>query len=566
MNLSKAVPALLGLLSAVTCWFALALVPSAPLPWISFVDIASSAGLTDPVVYGGIERQKYILETTGTGVAIFDYDGDGRPDIFLVNGSRLGMTAREAPSNRLYHNLGGGKFEEITAKANLLHSGWGQAACVGDFDNDGWTDLLVTSYGGNILYRNKGNGTFEDVTQKAGIQAAGRWNSGCTFVDYDNDGKLDIFVANYVDYRDATRYAPGSGPNCKWKGMDVMCGPMGLGKSKNTLYHNNGDGIFTDVSVASGVTRAQGFYCLMPVTLDFNLDGWPDIYVACDSSPNILLKNNGKGAFTDVAAEAGAAYNEDGREQASMGVAVADYNLDGYSDILVTNFSDDTPTLYRNNADGTFNDSTFAAKLGFNTQYLSWGVGLVDLDNDGRKDIFIASGHVYPEVDQHPSGAKYREGRLVYRNLGDGTFADLSIRSGPGITAKKASRGVAFEDLDGDGDLDIVVVNLNDLPSLLRNDGAGKNKWLILRLEGSTSNRSAIGARVRVAAGGKIQTDEVRSASSYYSSNGLRLHFGLGAATQADHIDVYWPSGKHQVFQDIKADRVVAIHEERGIQ
>jgi enediyne biosynthesis protein E4 len=537
-----------------------------PDSWVSFVDIAREAGLTSPVIYGGVERQKYILETTGTGVAVFDFDKDGRPDIFLVNGSRLDLPANQAPSNHLYRNLGGGRFQDVTEKAGLIHSGWGQAVCVGDFDNDGWTDLVVTSYGANILYRNRGDGSFEDVSAKAHIQAPGRWNSGCTFVDFDRDGKLDLFIANYADYRDARRFEPGSGPNCKWKGLPVMCGPMGLGKAQNLLYHNNGDGSFTDVSTASGVTRTDAFFCFMPVTLDYDGDGWPDIYVACDSSPNILYKNNRKGGFSDVGTESQTAYNDDGKEQASMGVAAGDFDGDGYPDLLVTNFSDDTPTLYRNNHDGVFSDVTYSAKLGYNTQYLSWGVGLVDLDNDGWKDIFIASGHVYPEVDRHTSGVRYRQARLVYRNLGNGTFEDVSAWSGPGIAAKMASRGAAFEDFDGDGYLDIVVVNLNEIPSLLKNQGTSEKKnWVTLSLEGDRSNRSAIGAQVRVTAGGRTQTDEVRSASSYYSSNGLRLHFGLNTATEVERIEILWPSGARQVFRNVNVNRVVSIHESRGI-
>lgn len=541
------------------------LLASSSTTWITFTDVAVEAGVTAPTIYGGEKSQKYILETTGTGVALFDYDGDDRPDIFIVNGSRLTPPVGQSPTNALYHNLGNGKFEDVTAKAGLTRSGWGQGVCVGDYDNDGKTDLFVTSFGGNALYRNLGNGSFRDVTAQANVAATGRWNSGCTLVDVDLDGWLDIFVANYVDARDAKAYEPGSGPNCKWKGLNVMCGPMGLRRSENILYRNNGDGTFTDISTSSGIAPASGYFCFMPVTLDFNNDGRPDIFVACDSSPNMLFENLGKGKFREVGVESGTAYNQDGREQASMGVAVGDYDNNGYPDILVTNFSDDTPTLYQNNRDNTFSDSTFSAKLGLKTQYLSWGTGFVDFDNDGRKDLFIASGHVYPEVDQHPE-ISYRQERLVYRNSGDGTFEDFSARTGAAISTKHASRGAAFEDLDGDGDIDVVIVNLNEAPSVLRNSGGEKKNWLILRLEGSRSNRSAIGARVRIKSNGRIQTDEVRSASSYYSSNGLRLHFGLDTAGKADEVEILWPSGARQVVKDVKANQVVVVHEKIDTQ
>ena len=536
-----------------------------PGNWISFVDVSQEISLRE-IVYGGVEHQKYILETTGTGVAIFDYDEDGRLDIFLVNGTRLDLASDQSPTNRLYRNLGEWKFEDVTVEAGLVHSGWGQGACVGDFDNDGWTDLFVSYYGENVLYWNQGDGSFTDVSEKAGIQAPQRWNSGCTFLDYNQDGQLDLFIANYVNYGDAARYEPGSVQTCKWRGVDVMCGPRGLKEAENILYRSNGDGTFTDVSTSSGITEAEGFYCFMPVTLDFDRDGWSDLYVACDAAPNVLYHNNGDGSFTDVAMESGTAVNENGEEQAGMGVSAGDYDLDGHLDVLVTNFSDETPTLYHNDGIGAFTDTTFAAKLGHERKYVSWGVGLVDLDNDGWKDIFIANGHVYPEVDQHPSETTYRQAKQVFRNRGNGTFQDMSGSAGAAIRAAKASRGAAHGDLDGDGDLDIIVVNLNERPSVLRNDGKHRNNWLMVRLEGARSNRSGIGARIQVAAGGRTQTDEVRSAGSYYSSDGLRVHFGLGTATQAERIEIRWPSGAHQVFKNVKGNRVVLIHETKGIQ
>jgi hypothetical protein len=532
---------------------------------IYFEDIASKVGLHTPVTYGGEQQQKYILETTGTGAAIFDYDNDGHPDIFLVNGSRLSGLGANQPSNLLYHNSGDGTFREVTQSAGLKHSGWGQAACVGDFDNDGRTDLLVTYYGENVLYHNEGSGTFTDVSQSAGIQHRDHWNSGCTFWDYDRDGDLDLFIAAYVDFKDATRYEPGSGANCRWKGMAVMCGPMGLKQSENVLYRNNGNGTFSDVSTASGFGKTAGCYGFTPVTLDYDQDGWPDLFVSCDSTPNLLYKNNRNGTFSEIGMEAGVALNEDGKEQASMGVAVGDYDGDGSTDLLVTNFSEETPALYHNNRDGTFTDATYRAKLGLNTQFLSWGAAFVDLDQDGWKDLFIVSGHVYPEVDRHPSETSYRQSRSVYRNLGNGVFQDISSSAGPGISAKKASRGLAFEDLDGDGTLEAVVVNLNDVPSLLKNQSKVRQNWLILWLEGSRSNRSGIGARVQLTAGGRVQTDEVRSASSFYSSSGLRLHFGLGREAKADRIEITWPSGYRQVLKEVPANRVFSIRETEGI-
>lgn len=536
------------------------------VPSIHFEDISSKAGLTKPVIYGGEKQQKYILETTGTGVALFDYDEDGRPDIFLVNGSRLNLKESDRPSNLLYHNEGDGTFRDVTQAAKLAHSGWGQAACLGDFDNDGWTDLLVTYYGENVLYKNLGDGTFLEVSQKAGIQHAGNWNSGCSFWDFDRDGNLDLVVETYLDYKEATSHEPGSGPNCRWKGMPVMCGPMGLKHSENVLYRNNGDGTFSNVSVASGITKTSGCYGFMPVTLDYDLDGWPDLFVSCDSTPNLLYRNNRNGTFTDIGMEAGVALNEDGKEQASMGVAVGDYNLDGYTDLFVTNFSEDTPALYQNNRDGTFTDSTYSAKLGLNTQFLSWGSVFADLDQDGLNDLFIVSGHVYPEVDRPPSETSYKQARQVYRNLGEGIFSDISAKSGPAIGAQRASRGLAVEDLDGDGSLEAVIVNLNDTPSLLKNVAKDKGNWMMLRLEGSRSNRSAIGARVQLTVGSRIQSNEIRSASSFYSSNGLRLHFGLGKESEAKRIEVTWPSGARQVFENVKGNRVVSIHETQGIR
>lgn len=533
---------------------------------IHFEDVSTRAGLQTPIVYGGETKQRFILETTGTGVAITDFDQDGYPDIFIVNGSRLDAVSGPRPTNLLYKNLHDGTFRDITRGAGLSHTGWGQAVCVGDYDNDGRSDLLVTYYGSNVLYRNQGNGKFADVSETAGVQNPGQWNSGCTFWDYDRDGDLDLFVASYLDFNDATRYQPGSGPNCRWKGMAVMCGPMGLKTSRNVLYRNNGNGTFSDVSAGAGITKSTDCYGFMPVTLDFDRDGWPDLFVSCDSTPNLLFRNNRNGTFSEIGMEAGVAVNEDGKEQASMGVAVGDYDRDSLLDLFVTNFSEDTPTLYRANQDGTFTDATYQAKLGMNTQFLSWGTAFADLDQDGWKDLFIVSGHVYPEVDSHPSETSYRQRRSVHRNLGNGVFQDISGQAGPGILAQHASRGLAFEDLDQDGRLEVVVVNLNEAPSLLKNQAKHNGNWAILQLEGSRSNRSAIGARVQLTTEGRIQTDEVRSSSSFYSSCGLRLHFGLGSRQTIDKIEIVWPSGVRQSFENLPANRVIAVHETQGIR
>src|SRR5467141_2503870 len=405
-------------------------------PVVHFTDAAQKAGLTAAVVFGGENTKKYIIETTGTGVAIFDYDNDGWPDIFIVNGTKLeGFPAGKASTNHLYRNNHDGTFSDVTEKAGLAHTGWGQGVCVGDYDNDGWVDLYVTYYGKNILYRNNGNGTFTDVSDKARVAGSGKaWGTGCAFVDYDRDGHLDLMVANYVDFDLSAAPAPGERSSCVWKGVPVMCGPQGLPGSKNILYHNRGDGTFEDVTKKAHIDQTTGHYSFSVTTLDFDDDGWTDIFVACDSTPSILYHNNHDGAFTDVAVTAGAAFNEDGRAQAGMGTSVADFNGDGRLDIFKTNFSDDTSTLYRNNGDGTFEDATFAAGLGLHTQYLGWGTMFFDFDNDGWPDLLLVNGHVYPEVDKYKLGSNYQEPRILHHNNGNGTFSDISEKAGKGIT------------------------------------------------------------------------------------------------------------------------------------
>ncbi len=538
----------------------------AAAPIAHFTDIAAKAGLTAPVIFGGENTKKYIIETTGTGVAIFDYDNDGWPDIFVVNGTRLeGFAPGQAPTNHLYHNNHDGTFTDVTKKAGLAHTGWGQGVCVGDYDNDGLEDLYVTYYGKNILYHNNGNGTFTDVSEKAGVAGDGKmWGTGCAFVDYDRDGELDLMVANYVDYDSAVAFAPGERPFCMWKGVPVMCGPRGLPWSKNILYHNLGNGTFEDVTKKAKIDQTNGHYGFSVSTLDYDDDGWPDIFVACDSTASILYHNNHDGTFSDVAVISGAAFNDDGREQAGMGSTVADYDGTGRLDIFKTNFSDDTSTLYHNNGDGTFTDSTFAAGLGLHTQYLGWGAMFFDVDNDGWPDLLLVNGHVYPEVDQDHLGSDYQEPRILYHNRGNGTFEDISATSGPGITTPASSRGMAVGDLWNDGRISAVVSNMNSTPSLLVNQVHSDHHWVAVQTKGVKSNRDGLGARIRVKAGSRILVDEVRSGSSYVSNSDRRVHFGLGTVSKIDWIEIRWPSGLKEIFENPPVDKILTLTEGQG--
>jgi len=564
--------------------------PAKPIAY--FNDVAKKAGLTMVNTFGGVTTKKYIIETTGTGVAIFDADNDGWPDIFIVNGTKLeektsaakiGKGANAAPSNHLYHNNHDGTFTDITRKAGLVHTGWGQGVCVGDYDNDGWPDIFVTYYGKNVLYHNNGDGTFTDVSEKAGVAGTGKaWGTGCAFVDYDRDGHLDLMVANYVDFDLASTPAPGERVNCLWKGVPVMCGPQGLPTANNILYHNRGDGTFEDVTKQAHIDKTSGAYGFSVTTLDYDDDGWPDIYVACDSTASILYHNNHDGTFKDVAVTAGAAFNEDGHAQAGMGSTAADFNGDGRLDIFKTNFSDDTATLYRNNGDGTFDDVTFAAGLGLHTQYLGWGTMFFDFDNDGWPDLILVNGHVYPEVDTQHLGSNFQEPRILYHNNGNGTFADISASAGPGITNVSSSRGLAIGDLWNDGKLSAVVSNMNAPPSLLVNQVRTPNHWVAFHLTGRfpkqlkrnqeedspgvlQSTRDAIGARITVKVGGRVLVDEVRSGSSFISNNDMRVHFGFGSATKIDAIEVRWPDGSIEYFPHGPIDRVRELKEGTGM-
>ncbi len=534
-----------------------------------FVDIAAQAGLTQPIIYGGLESKRYIIETNGCGVAFYDYDNDGWMDILTLNGSRLeGFPKGSEPATRLYRNNRNGTFTDVTARAGFTRTGFASALCLGDFDNDGFDDLFVTYWGTNVLYRNNGNGSFTDVTKKAGLDFEGiRWGSGCAFIDYDRDGDLDLFVSNYLSFDPKTAPEPGKGANCVWKGVPVNCGPKGLPFARNWLYRNDGSGIFTDVSAASGIGKVLERYPMSAAAADFDEDGWVDLYLACDSTASILYHNNRDGSFTDVALESGAAYNEDGQPQAGMGLGIGDYNLDGRLDIFKTHFTDDTPVLYRNTGKGMFEDVTMVAGLGRATKYISWGAGMPDLDNDGWPDIFWVTGNVYPEVEKHFKQYPHRSPRQLFHNLGNGRFEDVSAQSGPGVTAPHSSRGCAFGDFDNDGDIDVLVMNMNEPPSLIRNDYSGGNHWLKVKLVGVKSNRTGLGARVVVVAGERKQAQAVLSQTSYYSHDDLRLHFGLGDKLKADRVDVFWPSGQVESLKDIKADQVVLVREgNRGVQ
>jgi len=532
-----------------------------PVQVANFVDIAEKAGLTMTNVFGGLDTKKYIIETTGTGVAIFDYDNDGWPDIFFVNGTTL---EGNGSTSHLYHNNHDGTFTDVSQRVGLEGTGWGQGVCVGDFDNDGWEDLFITYYGKNRLYHNQ-KGVFTEIAERASVAGTGKaWGTGCAFVDYDRDGLLDLVIANYVDFDLASAPAPGERASCVWKGIPVMCGPRGLPGAKNILYHNRGNGTFEDVTTKAHIDQTNGHYAFSVSTFDFDDDGWPDIYIACDSTPSILYHNNRDGTFTDVAVTAGAAFNEDGREQAGMGSTIADYDGDGMLDIFKTNFSDDTATLYRNKGDGTFDDATFTAGLGLHTQYLGWGTMFLDFDNDGWPDLLLVNGHVYPEVDKHHLGSNYQEPRVLYHNQGNGKFTDISDASGTGITQAASSRGLGVGDLWNDGKLSAVISNMNSRPSLLVNQVRSANHWVTIKTVGTKSNRDGIGARVTVKAGTRTLVDEVRSGSSYDSNNDMRVHFGLGTTTKIDWVQIRWPSGRVERFDGPAVDKIHQLNEGSG--
>ena len=538
----------LVLLVAVVLWAAVAGAPD-------FHDIAKQAGLTAFFPNGGEKSKEYIIETTGSGVAFIDYDNDGYLDIFVLSG--------DGGTNRMYHNDHNGHFTDVTEQLGLTSSGWAEGVCAGDYDNDGYTDLFVTYWGQNRLYRNVNGKRFEDVTAKAHLtQDRTRYNTGCAFLDYDGDGHLDLFVANYLKFDFATTPKAGSNPYCYYRGMAVNCGPRGLPFETNLLYHNKGDGTFEDVSERSGIAKATGHYSLAVLAQDVNDDGRPDIYVVGDQTPAMLFINQGDGTFTEEAVMRGVAFDENGRELSGMGLASADYDGDGRLDIFRSDFSDERSLLYRSTGDGQFDDVTTAAGLGNNTRFVNWGCAFLDFENSGWKGLVVVNGHVFPEVDRQNIDIHSRDHALLYRNTGKGTFEDISAQAGPAFQLRHSARGLAIGDIDNDGTLEILANNQNEPPSLWKQSHRAAGHWLLLKLVGSRSNRSAIGARVAVTAGGRTQIDEVRSGGSYLSQNDLRLHFGLGAATRADSITVRWPSGQKTAIADIAADRIVTIQEQ----
>ena len=529
-----------------------------------FIDVAESAGLRAPTFYGNEKETRYILESTGCGCAFIDYDNDGWMDIFILSGTRL-EGAPAGATNRLYKNNRDGTFTDVTEKAGLRSVGWACGVCVGDYNNDGFDDIFCAYFGQNILYRNNGDGTFTDVTKAAGLlNSEQRWGAGCSFVDYDRDGHLDLFVSNYVHFSVEQTPLPGQNANCVYLGIPVACGPRGLPTNKHQLFHNNGDGTFTDVSERAGITRAAPSYGMTVAAADFDEDGWPDIYVASDASPSLLFMNNHDGTFKEEGILRGVAMNDDGMEQAGMGVAVGDYNLDGHLDIFKTHFADDTSILYRNDGKAYFQDATAASRLGVENRYVCWGAGIIDLDNDGYPDMFMTTGHVDPKVENKLPQYPNKTPRAVFRNLGQGVFEELIEQAGPGVSAAHCSRGCAFGDFDNDGDVDMVIVNLNEPPSLLRNDLIVRANWIKVKLDGVKSNRSAIGARVLAHYGGKTQAQAVLSQSSFFSCNDPRLHFGLGASTSAD-LEIFWPNGLHETYKAVAANQLVTIREGVGI-
>ena len=535
---------------------------------IVFADITKAAGLDKFLQRSGSPKNKTVLETMGSGVALLDYDNDGWLDIFLLNGStEAAMNGREpAPRAMLLHNNHDGTFTDVTEKAGVANLRWGFGVAVGDYDNDGWPDIYIANYGKNRLYRNNHDGTFTDVAEKAGV-ALGGWSTGPTWGDYDHDGLLDLFVPGYIKFDLAHPPIPGQGgiPQnfCQFRGISVMCGPRGLPGEADHLFHNNGDGTFTDVSVKAGVSNPSGYYGLASAFVDVDDDGWLDLVVANDSVPNYLYRNRRNGTFEDISYASGFALSEDGREQANMGIAVGDYNRDGKVDLFTTTFSDDYKTLYRNDGEGSFTDVSYKAGLATPTiPFLSWGTGFLDFDNDGLQDLFIVNGHVYPEVDLQDWGTTWAERPQLFRNVDGAKFVEVPPATGSGLADVITGRGAAFGDLFNDGHIDVVINNIDSTPTLLRNVVNNGNHWLTLKLIGGPkSPRDGIGAKVFVTAGGFRQRVDIVSGGSYGSSSDLRAHFGLGTATKIDKIEIHWPSGTHQVVTVPGIDRIVTVEE-----
>jgi enediyne biosynthesis protein E4 len=533
-----------------------------PVPQLE--DITDQAGIRFEHEFSAEAHS--ILESMAGGVLLLDYDRDGWLDIYFTNAPTVaealqGMKVRGA----LYHNNHDGTFTDVTEKAGIGKPCYAMGGAVGDYNNDGWPDIYVTCYGGNVLYRNNGDGTFTDVTKQAGV-ADGRWSTGAAFADYDGDGFLDLMVTNYVDLDLHHLPAFGSAMTCRFMGINVQCGPRGLKGSGDSLFHNNGDGTFSDVSKKAGVDDPNGYYGLGVIWTDFNNTGRPDIYVANDSTAGYLYRNEGNGKFSEIGMESGTALGEDGHEQAGMGVSVGDYLHTGRPSLVVSNFALDNTPLYRNGGNWDFQEVSYAAGVGLpSLPWVKWGIAFVDLDNDGWLDLFTVNGHVYPQADQLPSSAKYREPKLVQLNQADGTFCDASEQTGPAVLEPRVSRGLAAGDLFNDGNMDLVVEDLVGKPMVLRNHGIPGRHWVGFELAGQKSNRMAIGARLKLVAGGMTQTDEIHSGGSYLSQSDTRVHFGLGTATSIDSLEIRWPSGKVETFKSLSADKFYNVLEGQGI-
>ena len=525
---------------------------------VQFTEIAAQAGITFKHVFS--PEKKYIVESMSGGVALFDYDNDGYLDIYFVNSLTVDLAAKhQKTKSALYHNNGDGTFTDVTDKAGVGDVGFGMGVAVGDYNNDGFDDLYVTCLGRNHLFKNNGNGTFTDVTNKAGVGDP-RWSTGAAFLDYDNDGKLDLFVSNYVDFDLDHLPEFGKGRTCQFKGVPVQCGPRGLPGAGDSLYHNNGDGTFTDVSKKAGVSDPNGYYGLGVICSDFDEDGYVDIFVANDSTPNFLYHNNGDGTFKEIGFTSGTAVNESGSEQGCMGVTVGDYDHDGKLDLFITNFDDEYNILYHNDGHNAFTDVSYTAKLAeVSLPYVGWGTKFFDYDNDGWLDLFVVNGHAYPQRDH------YRQRELLHHNNRDGTFSEVAAQMGATLMQERVGRGAAFGDIDNDGDIDIVVNDLDGSPQLLRNDGGNSNNSVLIKTVGLNSNRDGIGARVKVVSGDLTQIDEVRSGGSYLSQNDLRLHFGLEKRTTIDLIEVRWPSGVIDKITNLSANRILTIKEGKGV-
>jgi enediyne biosynthesis protein E4 len=529
-----------------------------------FTDITEKAGIR--FEHASASDNRYIVESMSGGVLLLDYDRDGWPDIYFTNAPSVDMAAkRQAARGALYHNNHDGTFTDVTDQAGLATPCMAMGGAVGDYNNDGWPDIYLTCLSGNKLFRNNGDGTFKDVTKQAGV-ADGRWSTGAAFGDYDGDGFVDLMVTNYVDLHLDDLPAFGKAPNCKYRGIDVQCGPRGLKGAGDALFHNNGDGTFTNVSKQAGVEDPNGYYGMSVIFADFNNTGRPDIYVANDSTPNFLYKNMGKGKFAEIGLESGTAVSEDGSEQASMGIAVGDYDHKGLPSLFVTNFSDEYANLHRNGGGWDFTDVSYQAGVALpSLPYVKWGTVFFDADNDGWLDLIVVGGHVYPQVDTLPSGARYREPKVFELNQKDGTFCDASNQAGEALQIPRVSRGVAAGDLFNDGNVDVVVEDLTGKPMVLKNSGVAGRHWVSFELQGTKSNRLAIGARVKMVAGVMTQTEEIHSGGSYLSQNDLRVHFGLGAATKIESVEIRWPSGKVETLNDLGADRFYAVLEGQGI-